>query len=102
VLKGTESKLNVSSKEDVTLMCVNVLKDILWKKTFPIAGMVSDVTLLSDGLLLSGNFMTLNDSKGNEVRTKVNAQESNPYIMRVSERGELTPIVPDPLHSGGR
>lgn len=90
VLKGAESKPNVTAKEDVTLMCVNVLRDILWKKTFPLTGMVSDVTLLTDGLLISGNFMTINDSKGNEVQTKINAQESNPFIMRVSERGELT------------
>jgi hypothetical protein len=92
VLKGAESKPNVAAKEDVTLMCVNVLKDILWKKTFALTGMVNDITLLTDGLLVSGNFMTINDSKGNEVRTKVNAQESNPFILRVSERGELTPM----------
>jgi hypothetical protein len=92
VLKGTEARPNVAAKEDVTLMGVNVLKDILWKKTFALTGMVSDVTLLTDGLLVSGNFMTINDSKGNEVRTKTNAQESNPFILRVSERGELTPM----------
>jgi hypothetical protein len=92
VLKGAESKPNVTAKEDVTLMCVNVLKDVLWKKAFALTGMVSDVTLLTDGLLVSGNFMMINDSKGNEVRTKTNAQESNPFILRVSERGELNPM----------
>lgn len=92
VLKGAESKLNISAKEEVTLMCVNVLKDVIWKKTFALTGMLNDITLLTDGLLVSGNFMTINDSKGNEVRTKTNAQESNPFILRVSERGELTSL----------
>ena len=92
VLKGTELKLNVSTKEDVTLMCVNVLKDIVWKKAFPLTGLLVDVALLSDGLLLSGNFMTLSDSKGNEVRTKMNSMESNPFILRVSEKGEMNPM----------
>jgi hypothetical protein len=92
VLKGSAAVADVSIKEDVTLMCVNVLKDIMWKKVFPLTGSLTDVTQLNDGLLLSGNFMTLNDSKGNEVRTKMNAKESNPFILRVSEKGELNSV----------
>lgn len=92
VLKGTEEKINFNAKEDITVMCVNVLKDIMWKKAFAVTGNIVDVRPVTDGLLLAGNFMTINDSKGSEVRTKVNALESNPYLVRVGEKGELTPM----------
>jgi hypothetical protein len=92
ILKGAEEKLNFSIKEDATLMCVNVLKDVLWKKIVPLTGTITDVTTVTDGLMLSGNFMTITDSRGNEVRTKVNVLESNPYLLKVGEKGELTPM----------
>jgi hypothetical protein len=92
VFKGIEAKLNYSQKEDATLLCVNVLKDVMWKKGFQLTGNVMDATMVSDGLLLAGNFMTFNDSKGNEVRTKINALESNPFLLKVGEKGELNPM----------
>ena len=92
VLKGNEVNQNFIVKEDLTLLCVNVLKDVMWKKVVPITGTLVQVTSVSDGLLLAGNFMTINDSRGNEVRTKVNAQESNPFLLKVGERGELSPM----------
>lgn len=92
VLKGTEEKMNFSAKEETTLLCVNVLKDVLWKKIVPITGTISDIVSVSDGLLMAGNFMTLSDSRGNEVRTKITALESNPYLIRIGEKGEISPI----------
>ena len=90
ILKGVEEKPNFSLKEEVTLLCVNVLKDVMWKKVLPLTGTIVDVNSVTDGLLLAGNFMTINDSRGNEVRTKVNALESNPFLIKLGEKGELT------------
>ena len=92
VLKGLEAKLNFNQKEEATLLCVNVLKDVMWKKAFQLMGNIVDATMVSDGLLLAGNFMTMSDSRGNEVRTKINAQESNPFLLKVGEKGELNPM----------
>jgi hypothetical protein len=92
VLKGTESKENYSEKEETTITCVNVLKDVMWKKAVALTGILVDMTTVSDGLLLAGNFMTITDSRGNEVRTKQNILESNPFIMRIGEKGEVNPM----------
>ncbi len=92
VLKGNEINQNFTVKEDMTLLCLNVLKDVLWKKVTPITGTLVELTSVSDGLLLAGNFMTIIDSRGNEVRTKVNALESNPFLLKVGEKGDLSPM----------
>jgi hypothetical protein len=89
VLKGTEQDSDINAKEDVTLMCVNVLKDVLWRKSTSFAGNLVDAAEVSDGLVLAGNFMIMNDAKGNEVRTKVNSKESNPFLIKVGDKGEI-------------
>ena len=89
ILKGMEQQPNINAKEDVTLMCVNVLKDVMWRKSFPLSGTIVDAVEVSDGLVLAGNFMIMNDARGNEVRTKVNSQECNPFLVTVGDKGEI-------------
>ncbi len=94
-LKGQEQKQNYASAEDITLVNINALGDMTWKRDIQLTGTVVDMTSLIDSYILTGNFMIMRDQTGKEVRTKVAAFECSPYLIKIGERGEV--LVTNPI-----
>ena len=93
-LKGQEQKQNYTSPEDITLLNINALGDMTWKKDIQLTGNVVDLISLIDSYVLTGNFLIMRDQTGKEVRTKVTAFECSPYLIKISERGEVLATKP--------
>jgi hypothetical protein len=66
----------------------------MWKKETQLAGTLVDLIPVIDGYLLAGNFLIMKDHKGAEVRTKVSSNQCSPYVVKLSERGELVTSQP--------
>ncbi len=94
VLKGQEEKLQYTVSEPITLLSINILGDILWTRAVELTGTITDLTKVIDGYLIIGNFMVIRDLAGKEFRTRVNTGESNPYIIKLNDRGEVVRINP--------
>ena len=93
-LKGQEQKQNYSSSEDITLLNINALGDMTWKKNIQLTGNVVDLISLTDSYVLTGNFLVMNDQTGKEIRTKFTTSECSPYLIKISERGEVLATKP--------
>ena len=65
-----------------------------WKKDIQLTGNVVDLISLIDSYVLTGNFLIMRDQTGKEVRTKVTAFECSPYLIKISERGEVLATKP--------
>lgn len=90
VSKGAEKQEKFSAIEPIETVGINVLGEIMWKRqSINIAGTLSDVVSLADGYLLAGNYFIMNDSQGKEVRTKMNNGMCSPYVIRISDRGDV-------------
>lgn len=92
--KGIDVSQQFDNSENVTTVCANVLGEVMWKREIPITGTVTDLIGLADGYILAGNFLVMRDMTGKEIRTKVNAKECNPFLVKMSERGELLQVTP--------
>jgi len=96
-LKGTQAKEKYNLPEPVDAIGVNVLGEITWKKEgLVLTGTLNDVISLSDGYLLAGNYFSLNDQNGKEIKTKSSSGECSPYVIKLSERGVLIFSKPIP------
>ena len=93
-LKGREQKQNYSSPENITLLNINALGDMTWKKNIQLTGNVVDLISLTDSYVLTGNFLVMNDQTGKEIRTKFTTSECSPYLIKISERGEVLATKP--------
>jgi hypothetical protein len=93
-LKGNTQEQNFSSIEAITTLSINVLGEVIWKKDIQLTGTLVDLIPVIDGYLLAGNFLIMKDPKGAEVRTKVSSKECSPYVVKLSERGELITSQP--------
>jgi hypothetical protein len=97
VMKGKAEKQVYSESEPVTVMSINILGDPLWTRTIDLTGTVSDLININAGYLVIGNFMVIKDLSGKEFRTRINAGESNPFMIKFNEQGDLTKIAPIPV-----
>jgi hypothetical protein len=91
--KGNQDEQQVESAENIFVTSINVLGDLLWNREIHLAGTVQDLIPVGDGFLVVGNFSIIN-ANGKEVRTKINQSQSNPYIAKLSSRGELIKVMP--------
>ena len=65
-----------------------------WKKDIQLTGNVIDLIGSSDSYVLAGNFLLMHDQAGKEVNTKPATSECSPYLIKISERGEVLATKP--------
>jgi hypothetical protein len=93
VLKGNEEKNNSGVNDPITVIGLNILGDLLWKRLIDVTGSFTELVNLTNGNMLVGNFMTLKDHTNKERRTKA-ALESNPFLATINNQGDITRILP--------
>lgn len=94
VMKGLEEKLNYTNSEPVTVLAINTLGDQLWTRAIDLSGAVTDLINVNDGYMLAGNYTALRDHNAKEFRTKANAGEVSPFVIRLNGRGEILRVSP--------
>jgi hypothetical protein len=92
--KGKEDLQQFENPENISITSINVLGDLLWNRDIQLAGTMQDLIPLKDGFLLAGNFSMIQNSNGKEIRTKINQSQSNPYLIKLSTRGEILKVMP--------
>ena len=92
LFKGQKEVDEYFALENLTLVGVNALGDILWRRQLTMAGAVTDFINLIDGYMLAGNFTQLRDLQGKEHKSKQG--ESNPFIVKFSDRGDIEAVKP--------
>ena len=92
--KGTEAVQQFNTQEVIATAGVNVLGEVMWRREIPITGTVTDLIGLVDGYMLAGNFLAMRDITGKEFRTKPGSMECNPYLIKLSEHGDLVQVKP--------
>ncbi|HYG01544.1 MAG TPA: hypothetical protein VD927_03815 [Chryseosolibacter sp.] len=94
IFKGDSARQQYHQDEMVSIASLNILGDLLWHQDFTFAGTIEDVVTVRDGYILTGNYTALKDLKGKESRTKINQGQSNPYLIKISLRGEKLSVLP--------
>jgi hypothetical protein len=92
LFKGQTELPDFSALENLTLVGVNALGDILWRRQVVMAGTLTDFVNLIDGHMLAGNYTTLKDMQGKEHKTKPG--ESNPFLVRFNDKGDIETVRP--------
>lgn len=94
IMKGSEEKNNYVTSEPMTIMGINILGDIMWKRSVDMTGSFTEMIHLVNGNMAIGNFMIIKDLNNREHRTKISSFESNPYIIKLDNQGDLQNITP--------
>lgn len=94
VFKGESEKQDFQKEESVSFASINILGDLLWHQDLTFAGTVNDVIPVRDGYVMMGNYTAMKDLKGNESRTKIALGQSNPYLAKISLKGEKVNVQP--------
>ncbi len=92
LFKGQDEVTEYSELEYLTLVGVNALGDILWRRQLQLAGALTDFINLIDGYMLAGNFTQLRDLQGKEHKSKQG--ESYPFLVKFSDRGDIETVKP--------
>jgi hypothetical protein len=92
--KGRDEAQQYQTTENIWVTSINVLGDLLWNREITLAGTMQDLIPVNDGFLIAGNYSMIQNTNGKEIRTKVNQSQSNPYVVKLSSRGEVVKIMP--------
>jgi hypothetical protein len=92
--KGNADIQNFADQENVVIMSVNVLGDLVWRRDIQLAGTLQNMVRVRDGFVLAGNFTLIKDLSGKEYRTRLAAGQSNPYLIKLTERGDVQKVLP--------
>lgn len=94
--KGIEEAQNYQVEEALSLVSINILGDLNWRRDISLAGTIQDVVSVRDGYLLAGNYTSMKDLSGKDYKTKINLGQSNPYLIKIDLKGDLVNIQPIP------
>jgi hypothetical protein len=90
--KGTEELQNYQVEEPLSMVSINILGDLNWRRDIPFAGTIQDVVSVRDGYLLAGNYTSIKDLSGKDYKTKINLGQSNPYLIKIDLKGDVVSI----------
>lgn len=76
------------------MVSINVLGDLVWRRDVTLAGTFLDFIQVRDGFVMAGNFTWIRNTAGKELRTRLASGQSNPYLLKISERGDIQKILP--------
>ena len=96
VFKGNTPRKHINDASSLTFARYNILGELAWQQSTDCTGDVVDVTVVSDGYLVSGNFSQLRDLNGQVVRTP-SARQSQLYLTKIDEGGRIVSINTFPL-----
>ena len=96
VFKGIDENQNMFQEEPVSLVSINILGDLNWRKEINFTGNVKDLIAVRDGYLMVGNFTAMRDPSGKELKTKVNIGQANPYVIKIGHMGDILKMQPYP------
>lgn len=92
--KGNSEEQNFSDLEKMAVMSINALGDLVWRSDIEVAGTLQNLLRVRNGFVLAGNYTFIKDTKGKEYRTRLAAGQSNPYLIKLSERGDVQRVLP--------
>jgi len=92
--KGNTLIQSFTEEEVLSIQCINVLGDLMWRRDISFAGTLQKVVRVRDGFVLAGNFTLLRDHTGKEIRTRIATGQTNPYLIKLSPRGDVQKILP--------
>ncbi len=94
IFKGNAPVQNFTEEEVLTVQSMNVLGDLVWRRDISLAGTFQNMVRVRDGFVLAGNFTLLRDNTGKEFRTRVATGQTNPYLIKLSARGDVQKVLP--------
>ncbi len=92
--KGNSLIQSFTEEEVLSVQCINVLGDLVWRRDISFAGTLQSLVRVRDGFVLAGNFTLLRDNAGKEIRTRIATGQTNPYLIKLSARGDVQKILP--------
>lgn len=92
LLKGNAEQEDYITGEPITLLSINAIGDVSWRRNVEMAGTVTDLTGLTDGFLIAGNYTIIRDLTGKEFKTKSAEGQCSPYVIRIGEKGDVSRI----------
>lgn len=92
--KGISLTQSFTEEEVLSVQSINVLGDLVWRRDVSFAGTLQKVVRVRDGFVLAGNFTLLRDNAGKEIRTRIATGQTNPYLIKLSTRGDVQKILP--------
>jgi hypothetical protein len=93
VFKGSAEKQEFK-EEPIVITSINILGDLLWHQDIPLTGTFQDLIPVRDGYVLTGNYAVMKDQFGREVRTKIAQGQSNPFLIKLSLKGDKLHVLP--------
>jgi hypothetical protein len=93
VFKGNAEKQEFK-EEPIVITSINILGDLLWHQNIPLTGTFQDLIPVRDGYVLTGNYAVMKDQLGREVRTKIAQGQSNPFLIKLSLKGDKLHVLP--------
>ena len=94
LFKGDEEDQNYQREEVLSLVSINILGDLLWRRDISLSGTLQDVVPVRDGYVLVGNYTSIKNTSGREFKTKVALRQANPYLMKLGLGGNVVNILP--------
>ncbi len=92
LLKGNAEQEDYTTSEPITLLSINAIGDVSWRRNVEMAGTVTDLVGLTDGFLVAGNYTAIRDLSGKEFKTKSAEGQCSPYVIRIGEKGDVSRI----------
>jgi hypothetical protein len=92
LLRGGGEEEDYTTMEPITLLSVNAIGDVSWRRNVEMAGTITDLVGLVDGFLVAGNYTTIRDLSGKEFKTKSAEGQCSPYVIRIGEKGDVSRI----------
>lgn len=94
VFKGIQQDQSYTATEKVILLNLNVLGDLTWRREIEFAGTVESLLEVRNGYLVIGNYTSMRDGSGKELKTKSSLGQANPYIIKLGITGEVMKTMP--------
>jgi hypothetical protein len=93
VFKGDSEKQQFR-EEPIAITSINILGDLLWHQDISLTGTFQDLIPVRDGFVLTGNYAVMKDEFNREVRTKIAQGQSNPFLIKLSLKGDKVHVRP--------
>lgn len=93
ILKGDNINQDLKKEEKLSLVAYNTLADKLWERDITYSGSFEDMIILQEGYLVMGNYTNIKDHNGKQFRTKMQMDETNAFLIKISSQGDIQKIA---------
>ncbi len=92
--KGDGQYQDYLKDETLSLVSINILGDLLWRRDVPLSGTIEDIVAVRDGYVVVGNYTTIKNSSGKEFKTRAGTGQASPYLIKFGLDGSVLNIAP--------